>query len=300
MTERGTEGWASSRHWPLRYTAISTFPTMQSPLALMRRVWRMASFWWIAFSGLRRHADLPPMATRLECARWLHETCARATRAMGIQLTVEGNPPTHGLMVSNHLSYLDILVYSAALPCVFVSKAEVEEWPIFGRYARWAGSVFVRRHDRGDAARANTILAESLQDSVPVVLFPEGTTTDGQRVLRFHSTMLQPAIDIAAAVTPCAIRYHLIDGDAGREVCWWGDMAILPHMWNMLGKQSIRAKIVFGEPVVPKDPAFRKEPALPPQATVGALSDRKDLSRMLHDRVVRLYARLVDETETGV
>jgi 1-acyl-sn-glycerol-3-phosphate acyltransferase len=257
----------------------------------------MTSFLWDAVSGLWRHRKLPPGASRAECARWLHETCLRGIRSIGVELTVQGSPPTHGLIVSNHVSYLDILVYSAAVPCVFVSKAEVEEWPIFGRYARWAGSVFVRRHDRSDAARANVSIGESLHNGVPVVLFPEGTTTDGQRVLRFHSTMLQPAIDTAAPITPCAIRYELIDGDVAHEVCWWGDMTLVPHMWNLLGKKSIRAKLIFSEPVIPREPEFHKNPGLRSEATVSALSDRKDLSRLLHDRVVRLYARLIDGVE---
>ena len=255
---------------------------------------RALSFLWVAVSGLWRHRELPPGATRAECARWLHEACTRGIRAIGVELSVQGNLPTHGLIVSNHLSYLDIAVYSAAVPCVFVSKAEVEEWPIIGRYARWAGSVFVRRHDRADAARANLNVGESLQNGVPVVLFPEGTTTDGERVLRFHSTMLQPAIDEAVPITPGAIRYWLVDGDAAHEVCWWGDMTLVPHMWNLMGKKSIHAKVVFGEPLVPKDPEFCKSAELRAEATVGALSDRKDLSRLLHDRVVRLYGRLID------
>jgi 1-acyl-sn-glycerol-3-phosphate acyltransferase len=191
-------------------------------------------------------------------------------RSIDVVLSVEGNLPNGGLLVSNHLSYLDILAYSAALPCVFVSKAEVEQWPIFGRYTRWSGSVFVRRHDRADAARANASVGRILNDGVPIVLFPEGTTTDGHRVLRFHSTMLQPAIDANAAITPCTIRYDLEDGDVGREVAWWGDMTLLPHVLNLLGKKSIRAKIVFGEPV-------------------EATQDRKKLSKLLHEKVCELH-----------
>jgi 1-acyl-sn-glycerol-3-phosphate acyltransferase len=246
----------------------------------LRRIWRLIAYLSVAFYGLWQHRRLPRNASRAECAQWLHETCVRGLRTINVELSVQGSLPTHGLIVSNHLSYLDILAYSAAVPCVFISKADVEDWPIFGRYARWAGSVFVRRHDRADAARANVSIGESLKDCVPVVLFPEGTTTDGQRVLRFHSTMLQPAIDAGAPITPCAIRYELDDGDAAREVCWWGDMTALPHMWNLLGKKSIRAKIAFGEPV-------------------GATSDRKNLSRLLHDKVVRLHADLIDGKVEG-
>ena len=215
----------------------------------LRRAVGLAALLAAALYGLWEHRRLRRDASRAECAEWLHESCARGLSAIKVQVSTIGPLPSQGLVVSNHLSYLDILVFSGAVPCVFVSKAEVERWPIFGRYARWAGSVFVRRHDRTDAARANVSVAESLQSGVPVVLFPEGTTTDGESVLRFHSTMLQPAIDTGAQVTPCAVSYELDDGVVGREVCWWGEMPLLPHFLNLLGKKNIRANIAFGEPL---------------------------------------------------
>ncbi|MGB8768386.1 MAG: lysophospholipid acyltransferase family protein [Candidatus Korobacteraceae bacterium] len=239
----------------------------------LRRSTRLPAFFWAALYGLWAHRKLPRDASRAECAQWLHQSCARGLSAINVQLSRTGDFPSGGLIVSNHLSYLDILVFSAAVPCIFVSKADVQRWPIFGRYARWAGTVFVHRHDRADAARANVSVAESLTSGVPVVLFPEGTTTDGHTVLRFHSTMLQPAIDAAAQVTPCAIAYELDDGDVGAEVCWWGDMPALAHFWNLLGKKVIRARIVFGG------------------ATLAS-GDRKELSRTLHAQVVQLRERL--------
>jgi lyso-ornithine lipid O-acyltransferase len=231
-----------------------------------------------AFYGLWLHRRLPRHATRVECARWLHDTCARGLRTIHVQLAVEGQPPASGLIVSNHLSYLDILSCSAAIPCVFVSKAEVEQWPIFGRYARWAGSVFVQRQARGDAARANLNVKESLKDGVPVVLFPEGTTSDGQRVARFHSTMLQPAIDAGSTVTPCAIRYEVSEGDVGSEVSWWGEMPLLPHVLNLMSKPTIRARILFGQPI-------------------AAVGDRKPLGVVLHEEVIRLHQKLMADCE---
>lgn len=246
----------------------------QSLTQFFRKLWRLSLFLTAAVRGLWLHRQLPRNASRLQCAEWLHQACPGGLRALHVHVEVEGRLPTSGLIVSNHVSYLDILVYSTAVPCVFVSKAEVEEWPIFGRYARWAGSVFVRRHDRGDAARANVSVDESLRDGVPVVLFPEGTTTDGQCVLRFHSTMLQPAVDTNATITPSAIHYELEDGDAAREVCWWGDMKLLPHVWKLLGKKSVRARIVFGEPL-------------------KAMGDRKELSAILHEEVMQLHNELM-------
>ncbi len=246
---------------------------------LGRRVRRLTLLLAAALYGLWRHRKLPRDASRADCAKWLQESCARGLAAIDLQLFTTGELPAGGLIVSNHLSYLDILAFSAAVPCVFVSKAEVERWPIFGRYARWAGTAFVRRYEKGDAARANVSVAESLQNGVTVVLFAEGTTTDGHRVLRFHSTMLQPAIDAAVPITPCAINYELDDGDVDQEVCWWGDMTLLPHVWNLLGKKVIRARIAFGEAML-------------------ASGDRKDLSHLLHERVVLLQSQLREEEPT--
>ncbi len=246
---------------------------------LAQRPWRLSSLLAAALYGLWEHRKLPSHASRAQCATWLNESCARGLRAIHVELSATGQFPSKGLIVSNHLSYLDILALSAAVPCVFVSKSEVKQWAIIGRYARWAGTVFVVRHDRADAARANGAVAESLKNGVPVVLFPEGTTTDGRRVLRFHSTMLQPAIDVGALVTPCAINYELDEGDVGHEVCWWGDMPLLPHMWNLMGKKVLRARISFGEPI-------------------QASGDRKQLSHTLHQQVEQLHKRL-RATETG-
>jgi lyso-ornithine lipid O-acyltransferase len=239
----------------------------------LRRCIRVPAFAAAALYGLWEHRKLPRDASPAECAEWLHQSCARGLAAIHVHLSSTGALPSHGLIVSNHLSYLDILVFSAAVPCVFVSKAEVERWPIFGRYARWAGSVFVRRHDQADTGRANLSVVESLKSGVPVVLFPEGTTTDGQSVLRFHSTMLQPAIDAGAQVTPCSISYALDDGAVEREVCWWGNMPLLPHVLNLLGKKTIRTIIAFGGPV-------------------PASGDRKQLGQTLHREVLRLHEQL--------
>ncbi len=206
-------------------------------------------------------------------AAWLHHCCARALPRFGVQLSWLGDPPARGLLVSNHLTYLDILSFSAALPCVFVSKAEVAQWPIIGRFAEQAGTIFVRRDKKGDGSRANSSIAECLRNAVRVVLFPEGTTTNGEQVLRFHPTMLQPAIEAGEIVTPCAIHYHLDDGVAEREVCWWGNAPLGPHLINLLGKRAIKATIIFGE-------------------SLAATGDRKTLGLELRARVMGLYVQL--------
>ena len=107
-------------------------------------------------------------------------------------------------------------------------------------------------------------------------MFPEGTTTNGEQLLRFHSTMLQPAIAVGETVTPCAIRYQLEEGEAENEVCWWGDVPIGPHMLNLLGKRAIKARIAFGGPI-------------------PAVGDRKILGLDLRTRVMVLYEQLRSE-----
>ncbi len=238
-----------------------------------RRFWRVALLCAVVMRGLwsygrlRRRGEPSPQ----QKAEWLSAVCIGGLRAMNVQLSVSGHFPANGLLVSNHLGYLDILVLSATVPCAFISKSEVARWPIIGRFARWAGTVFVERQKKGDAAQKNLAVTESLKSGVPVVLFPEGKTTNGDHVLRFHSTMLQPAIDGSAMITPCALAYELDEGSVEKEVCYWGNMTLLPHGLNLLGKKVIRVKVAFGEAIV-------------------AAGDRKTLAHVLHDRVAQLYA----------
>lgn len=196
---------------------------------------------------IRRLERSGPVSTP-ERVRILQRWSKDALAAIEVQVNVRGTAPAVGLLVSNHLSYLDILVYSSILPCAFVSKAEVEGWPFFGKYAGFSATIFVQRDVRSSSHSAAQKIAEYLQSEVAVVLFPEGTTSDGSQVQRFHSSMLQPAIDAGVPVVPCAVSYE--GSDAGeKEVAWWGDMTLIPHFLNLLGKKEIRAKVVFGEPL---------------------------------------------------
>jgi 1-acyl-sn-glycerol-3-phosphate acyltransferase len=110
------------------------------------------------------------------------------------------------LLVANHLSYLDIVLLSSLTPCVFVAKNEVKDWPVFGWFARLAGTVFVDRNDRRDAARANELIRSALREGALVVLFPEGTSSNGSTVLPFKSSLLQAAIGERVPFTGAALR----------------------------------------------------------------------------------------------
>jgi 1-acyl-sn-glycerol-3-phosphate acyltransferase len=186
-------------------------------------------------------------------AQWNHESGIFVMRLLGIRLKVTGKPPERGLLVANHLSYLDILIFGAALPCYLVSKAEIARWPFFGILARAGGTLFVDRSSRASAEAVAAQIAERLQGTVPVLFFPEGTSTDGSRLLRFRSRLFSPAVDAGVPVTAAAIRYVPGDGAPERDLCWFGDAAFLPHLWKALGAPNFSAELHFGEPRVYAD-----------------------------------------------
>ncbi len=186
-------------------------------------------------------------------AVWLQSACRGILASVGVRFTVEGQPPARGLVVANHLSYLDIAIFAAIMPCCFVSKREVNRWPFFGKAARVGGTLFL---DRSSLASANTVAAlisERLAYSIPVLLFPEGTSTDGSQVLRFHSRLIHPATEVGAPITAAAIRYVPGGNTQERELCWFGDAGFLPHLWKVLGVSGFSAHVRFGRPRIYSD-----------------------------------------------
>ena len=179
--------------------------------------------------------------------------------------------PAQGLVVSNHLSYLDIPVYAAAIPCVFVAKREVRSWPAFGFFARCAGTIFIDRQSRGSTDEAAQQIAEVLRTGVAVLLFPEGTSTDGSAVLRFHPSLLDSAIQLGAETTAAAIAYR-VQGGEERELCYYADIHFAPHLLATLGRSGISAEVEFYPEREP--PAERKAAALELRERVVAMRTR--------------------------
>ncbi len=176
-------------------------------------------------------------------ALWLQQSSRRLLRVLGIVPVQMGRAPSGGLLVSNHLGYLDVLVLSSLAPAVFVAKAEVRNWPVFGWFARQAGTVFVQRERRSRAGREADEIAERLEAGALVVLFPEGTSSDGRVVLPFKSSLLEPAVARGHPLAAAAIHYELDDGRVDDEVCYWRDMTLVPHLLNLLGKRTVRASV---------------------------------------------------------
>ena len=241
-------------------------------LSLLRSAWRLGAFLGVVSFALLRAAWLARTERRLprttRCARWSHYWSPRVRRCLGLTVEVHGRAPDGGMLVSNHVSYLDMLALTAATEMVFLSKAEVRRWPVLGQIARAGGMIFVNRERRADVADLAPAFEAVIKEGVVLTMFPEGTSTGGDRVLPFHSSFLAPAARHGWAVTPAFIRYDVEGGSVESEVAYWRDMTFLPHFLNLLGKRRIRAVVRFGEPL--------------------RNSDRKALARDLHRAVLAL------------
>ena len=132
--------------------------------------------------------------TTRQRAEQLQRSCRLLLRRLSVQLEVHGQPPASGLVVTNHLSHIDVLALGATIPCAFVSKMEVKSWPIFGMAGALAGCVFVDRSRSAIGSSATARVEQILREGVAVLLFPEGTSTDGSEILPFHPSFYEPAI----------------------------------------------------------------------------------------------------------
>jgi 1-acyl-sn-glycerol-3-phosphate acyltransferase len=176
---------------------------------------------------------------------WLQRWCRFACRVVGIRVTTRGSMPQSGILVSNHLSYLDIIVFSSIQPCAFVAKRDVAAWPLFGWLARAAGTIFVDRERRLASADVVDLVRDAITGGSLVVLFPEGTSSDGSTVLPFKSSLLESAVQLRCPVAAATIEYALDDGSVADEVCYWRNMTFGPHLLNLFFKREIRAKCAF-------------------------------------------------------
>jgi 1-acyl-sn-glycerol-3-phosphate acyltransferase len=221
-------------------------------------------------------------ATREARADWLHRFAAGAMRRLEIEIEVEGRFPERGALISNHLSYLDIVVFAALHRCVFVAMAEIESWPVLGWMTTMSGTVYVARGHGGSAARARKGMRAALDAGLPVVFFPEGKTSDGSGLLRFHSGLLGQVMEDGAKVTAAYLRYE-IGAENGPEVTvahdvCWGDKRLVAHIFTLLGLRGLRAKVRFAEEPVRFSSAtlHRKRAAAEAQAAVAELKLESD------------------------
>lgn len=196
-----------------------------------------------------------------------HRICLRI---IGIQVIARGTQATHSpvLFVANHSSYLDITILGSLIPGSFVSKAEVAAWPLFGTLAKLQRTVFVDRAARRKVADQASEIMQRLTHGDNLILFPEGTSDNGVRVLPFKTALLSVAEQKVSGafpvVQPVSITYTKLDGiPMGRAIrpfyAWYGDMAMFPHLWRVLGLGVATVEVEFHASVTMAEFASRKE-----------------------------------------
>lgn len=188
-----------------------------------------------------------PSLDRPERARQVTRWAARLLAILAVRVSVRGEPPAPGgaLVAANHVSWLDIHLLHSLLPARFISKAEVRNWPVFGRFAEAAGTVFLVREKKADAMRVNQLMAEHLRAGDCLALFPEGTTSDGGGLLPFFPSLFQPAVEARATVWPVCIRYLNGDGTPCIEAAYYGRIGLGESLWNILKLEEVHAEVVF-------------------------------------------------------
>jgi 1-acyl-sn-glycerol-3-phosphate acyltransferase len=187
-------------------------------------------------------------------------------RLFGVRITVIGEPVRDRgvLLAANHTSYLDILIFSSVLPVSFVAKSEVKDWPFFGLMARLQESVFVERTRRSQTGEVRDVIRERLAAGDALVLFPEGTSNDGNHVRTFKSALMG-AVEAELGrdaegriqyvpVQPVSVSYVGFYGmPMGREnrplFAWYGDMELVPHLWECVQAGPIDVVIEFHPPM---------------------------------------------------
>ncbi|HZS63589.1 MAG TPA: lysophospholipid acyltransferase family protein [Xanthobacteraceae bacterium] len=220
----------------------------------------IAAIWLLERARLRGGAQLTVAYYRL------------LRRLLRVRVNVQGQATRQqpALIVANHASWLDIVVISSLAPVAFIAKREVASWPLIGQAARAQGSIFVDRSKRQQTAAVGAEIARRLREGTSVVLFAEGTSSDGNRVLPFRSALLGAVGDVAAkadgrtfTVQPLSICYTRFQGlPLGRQhrplVAWYGDLDFIPHLKEFICRGAVDAVVTWGPPVAYDNAADRK------------------------------------------
>lgn len=178
---------------------------------------QLALFWWIS-----------PQAARRVVALWSQAMLACLGVSLRIPNTTSLNMQQTALVVSNHISWLDILALQASVPVVFVAKSEIKSWPVLGWMVSLAGTCFIDRSRRTALRTVHSTLTTHLQTGQSVCIFPEGTTSNGQQVLPFHAGLMQAAIDAGVPVQPMRLQYSHI------AAAYIDDLTLLTSLGNIL------------------------------------------------------------------
>src|SRR5699024_4460813 len=200
---------------------------------------------------------------------------------LNIDIQLEGNPPEPPFfLVSNHLSYIDVIPLWLLTKGTFIAKSEVSTWPFFGWATRILGVIFIDRNMRRDVQRVNKLIASSISDRQGVMIFPEGTSTNGTDVKVFHSSLLQYPAEEYMPVSYVTLSYRSGNAErpASQHICWWDDMPFFGHFWELLKLSGFEVSVIFGEKPVRE-------------------RDRKRLADRLRERIKKDFVPVATEAD---
>ena len=204
---------------------------------------------------------------------WIVRTWARTLGwILRVKIEVFGEPArAPHFLVSNHLSYLDVIVLFSVVDGFFVAKSEVASWPVLGFLARSTGTIFIDRSRKSDLRRVTPLIEKVLSSGANVIVFPEGTSTQGTSVLPFKPSMFEAAVQGSASVAATSLTYRTPQGEASADlaVCWWGDMTFMKHAYQLVGLKRIEAVVTFFSETIEHDD--RKGLALAAQQAVESI-----------------------------
>lgn len=208
---------------------------------------------WHVSVGFILAATVFPRVGQRGRARILRWWSAKLLRILRIVLDVHGHPPdwqTRNLViVANHISWLDIFVINAVRPTRFVAKSEIRDWPFAGWLCERAGTIFIKRAKRSDTHKINQVIHDVLAAGDCVGLFPEGTTTSGERLRRFNSSLFEPAVASAAHVAPAAIAYREESGERSLAPAYFDDISFSQSLTQILSCRKLIVEITFADPL---------------------------------------------------
>jgi lyso-ornithine lipid O-acyltransferase len=282
--------------------------------ALLRRLCRLAPCAALMLAFLAGAAvvsfALGRAHARRRVFRWITRLWARGLLAiLGVRVRFTRSPhyknspapslspspslPDAALIVANHQSYLDILALAAYFPAQFVAKSEVRGWPLVGWLASLGGTLYVERGKVWEGVRCAKRMGALLAEGGNVICFPEGTSTNGARVLAFKPLLFLAAHGVQAPVLPVTINYTRVGGrgvNVGNRdaVCWHGEAGFLSHFWNLLGLRSVDMTLSAHAPLTP--------PCRVPVRTLAGLAERAVRGAFDSTQVAAIEAAGGDET----
>lgn len=236
---------------------------MQNPF---RVVFRAARFALHLGYGLSIAVVFPRFSLALR-RRILRYWCSQMLAILNISISMPQTIARTGILITNHISWLDVFVLNAIAPTRFVAKAEIQAWPVIGWFCGRAQTLFIERGRARDAARINRQIVELLQDGQSLAIFPEGTTTDGTVVGAFHASLLQPAIEACVHIHPVAIRYHDPLGAHSTAPAYIDDISFATTLWRIFNCKNLHVQLL----------------ATPSLDAAG--SDRRTLTRIAHQQI---------------